>query len=434
MRTGLLKHPLGQVAEYVMMALVLASVVWVAQFFLHHHYLPQPFIFNAFDTFMDWFNTAAFANLPGAYDVWHAVYPPISFVFLNFFSLHSCYGNSISARNCDWIGLSTIIVFYLFNCWLAFHIFRRIDRTTAISRGLAFGLGWPLLYCLERGNLIIVCLPAFMYAYSGLAKSRFWQGLAMAVTINFKPYLVIASFCLAIKREWRALEFAGLLTVAVYLLTLAWFGSGDPFQIMENMGIWIRSTSAQFYEQIYASSSYSSFLLIWNSTFPLLNYVPSKIVERLLWFLPALMHMTQFFALAGLVAAWLQPQAVSMPRIAALLVGVHLASQGLPGYSLTFLIFLVFLEREHRAGQIIALICAYLLSVSYDRILVIIMDGNWPSWLSGVTTEVNFGLAIGQLVRPGLVIAIVWALAFDTITQAILAHRRHRPLLRFMPA
>ena len=434
MRTSLRQHLLGQVAEYGMMVLVLASVVWVAQFFLQHHYLPQPFIFDTFDTFMDWFNTAAFANRPGAYDVWHTVYPPISFVFLRIFSLHSCYGNSFNARDCDWLGLSTIIAFYLFNGWLAFHIFQRIDRATAIPRGLAFGLGWPLLYCLERGNLILVCLPAFMYAYSGLAKSRFWQGLAMAVTINFKPYLVIASFCWAIKRDWRALEFAGLLTIAVYLLTLAWFGSGDPFQIIENMGIWIKYTNGQFHEQIYASSSYSSLLLIKASAFPLLEYIPSKIVEQMSWFLPALIRTTQFFALAGLVATWLQPQAVSMPRIAALLVGVHLVSQGLPGYSLTFLIFLIFLERERRVGPVIALVCSYLLSVSYDRIFVTIMNADGPSWLSGLTARVNFGLAIGQLVRPGLVIAIVWALAFDTITQAILAHRRHRPVLRFVPA
>lgn len=424
----------GQIAEYGMAALVLASVAWVAYFFARNHYLPQPFLYVPADTLMDWFNPAYWANRSGAYEVWNAIYPPISFVFLRIFSIHSCYGEAINARDCDWIGRAAIVISYLTNCFVAFRIFRRIDPATAIPRGLAFGLGLPLLYCLERGNLILICMPAFMYAYSGLAKSRFWQGLAIAVTVNFKPYLVIASGALAFKRDWRAIEAAGLLTIAVYLLTLAFFGSGDPFQILYNMGVWVKATNGQFYDQAYSSTSYASLLLIQDSPLPILDYLPSAVLDRLMWLLPLLIHTTQLIALAGLVAAWLQPQAVTVSRTGALLVGTHMASQWIAGYGMVFLIFLVFLEQERRAGQMIALVCAYLLSLNYDVIIATIVFDEAISWLSGLAVRVNFGLAVGQFIRPGLVIIIVWALAYDTITQVILAHHRRRPSLGMLPA
>lgn len=413
---------------------VLASVGWVVSFFAHRHYLPQPFLYVPQDTFMDWFNPAYWANNPGAYDVWHAIYPPISFVFLRIFSIHSCYGDPFNARDCDWIGIVAILLFYLLNCWLAFHIFRRIDRATAIPRGVAFSLGLPLLYCLERGNLILVCLPAFMYAYSGLARSRFWQALSIAISVNFKPYLVVPSFALAAKREWRALEAAGLLTIAVYLLSLALFGAGHPFQIIENMGIWTRSTDDQSWEQFYFSTSFNSLLLLLNSSYPILDILPSKLVERLDWLLPLVMHTTQLAAIAALAGTWLQPRAVSLPRIAALLTAVHMATQWLAGYGIAFLVFLVFLERERRVGQVIMLICAYLLSISYDWVLAVIMSTENLSWLSGLAVQGGVGLSVGQFLRPALILVIIWALAIDTLVQVVLAHRRYRPSLGFSPA
>lgn len=425
---------IGLLGEYALLAAVLASDWWVIHFFIDHRYLPQPFVFNTFDTFMDWFNTAGFANAPGAYDVWHAVYPPLSFVFLRIFSVHSCYGDSINARNCDWIGIATILTFYVVDCVLAFVAFRRIDRSTAIPRGLAFAFGLPLLFCLERGNLIVVCLALFILAYGGIVRSRFWRALAIALTINFKPYLVVSSLALGVKREWRWLEAAALLSVATYLVTLILFGSGDPMQIIANMGLWVNFTNGQFWEQTYFSTSYSTLLLVKDSTFPILDYVSSDLVDTLVWLVPLVIHLTQLAALAGIVAAWLQPQAVPLARVTALFAGLHLVTQSPGGYALTFLVFLVFLEAERRPGQSIALFCAYALSVLYDRILASVVNTDTLSWLSGVTVQVDFGLAAGQMLRPGLVIILVWALAYDTVTQAILAHHRQRPSLGLMPA
>lgn len=424
----------GLLLEFVAMLGVLASVAWVVWFYLAHHYLPQPFIFDAFDTFMDWFNTAYWANRSGAYPVWHTVYPPLSFVFLDVFSIDSCYTTPSIARDCDWLGKATILFFYALGSALACVTFWRADRATAIPRGVAFALGFPLLFCLDRGNLILVCLAPFIIAYGDIAVAPFWRWLSIAITINFKPYLVLPSLALGVKREWRSLEAAGLLTVAVYLVTLMVFGSGDPFTMYENTGIWVTFTSGQFWEQSYFSTTYATLLLIRTSPFPILTFVSSEVVETALWVIPLLIRSGQFVAVAALAAVWLQPRAVPLARVAALFVGAHLITQSPGGYTLVFLIFLVFLEPQRRLGPGIALACCYLLSLSYDHVLASVISGNAVSWLSGQAVSVNFGLAVGQFVRPGLVLIVVWALSLDTIAQVYRAHREHRPSLGLAPA
>ena len=118
-----------------------------------------------------------------------------------------------------------------------------------------------------------------------------------------------------------------------------------------------------------------------------------------------------------------------MVRVAALLVGIHLITQSPGGYSLTFLVFLVFLEPERRLGPAVALVCTYLLSVTFDWQIANVLSGSVVSWLSGLIVPTSFGLSVGQFVRPLLVLAIVWALALDTIVQVARAHSWQRPTL-----
>ena len=424
----------GLLLEYASMLAVLASLGWVIAFYASRHHLPQPFLFDVHDTFMDWFNTAYWANRPGAYPVWHTVYPPLSFVFLDLFSIESCYVDPFAARDCDWIGKATILAFYAISASLAFVALRRADPATAVPRGLAFAFGFPMLFCLERGNLLLVCFVPFIVAYGNLAASPLWRGLCVALTINFKPYLVLPSLALGVKRNWRALEAAALLTIAVYLASLMLFGSGDPLSMVENTGVWVRFNSTQFWEQSYFSTSYAPLLTVRSSAFPILSYVPSAVVEFALTAIPLLIRSSQFVALAAIAAAWLQPRAAPLPRVAALFVALHLVTQSPGGYTIAFLIFLVFLEPHRRLGPAIALACCYLLSLSYDRVLATVIASTSPSWLSGQAVPVTFGLAAGQLLRPALVVAILWSLALDTITEAIKAHRRHRPSLGLAPA
>ena len=57
------------------------------------------------------------------------------------------------------------------------------------------GLGLPMLYALERGNLLILCFTCFVLGYGDLLRQRWLRCLALASAMNFKPYLKCLSCC-----------------------------------------------------------------------------------------------------------------------------------------------------------------------------------------------------------------------------------------------
>lgn len=422
-------------AEIALMLAVVASFIGAARWFAATGYLPQPFVFDTNDTFMDWFNTAFWANHRGAYDVWRSIYPPLSFAFLHLFSLPGCYLDSpFHARDCDWLGRATIVASYLVDVLLVAIAFWRSDRRTAVPRAIAFAIGLPLLFTLERGNLILVCFAFFVVAHGPITRSRAWQAIATAATINFKPYLLVPVAALAVRREWRPLELAGLATVALYLATLAMVGGGTPGEVVSNTANWVTFVSGQVWNEVNYSTSYAPFLLIRQSQMPLLDFVPSRLVEGIEFAVPIAIRTSQLLALFCLAAAWLQPAALSRNRLAAILLGAYLVTQSPGGYTQTFLVFLVLLEPWQGSGPKIAIACAYLLCLVGDWPLATVIELNTSSWLSGRPVSPSFGLTIGHFVRPGLVMAMLWALSLDALVKIARAHAFARPRLGLAPA
>lgn len=423
------------VPEVLLALAVLASLGAAALFFRANGFLPQPFVFDTNDTFMDWFNTAYWANNPGPYDVWRSIYPPLSFAFLDMFSLPGCYLQSpFHARDCDTLGRATIAAFYLLDFALIWLAFRRADPRTAPMRTIALGFGLPLLFTLERGNLILVCFPAFVLAHGPLLRSAGARAVAAAVTINFKPYLLLPVLALALKRRWRAFELAGIATVALYLASLAVVGAGTPGEIVSNTANWVVFQGGQVWNEVNYSTSYAPLLTIRTSQIPLLEFVSSRVAERIELAVPLLIRATQALALAALAAAWLQPKALPASRIAALVLGAYLVTQSPGGYTQLFLLFLVFLEPFRGPGPVTAIVCAYLLCLVGDVPVASILQITATSWLSERTVSASFGLTWGNFVRPGLIVLIVWALSLDTIARVVRAHAVQRPNLRLAPA
>ncbi|WP_420146421.1 hypothetical protein [Sphingobium sp.] len=422
-------RPRIAVTEYALAAMVVASVVWAALFFQQKGFLPQPFVMDTNDTFMDWFNTAFWANRPGAYDVWRSIYPPLSFVFLDLFSLSGCHLSSpFVARDCDWLGQATIIGAYAVNVALFWTLFRRNDRATAIPRTIAMALGLPMLFTLERGNLILIAMPAFMLAHDPMVRAPWVRAMATAATINFKPYLLLPALAQLVRREWRPLELAGIATIILYLVTLALVGSGTPGEIASNTANWIVFQGGQVWNEVNYSTSYAPLLSIRKAApIPLLDLVPSRLVEGIEYVVPLLIRISQLVALAALAGAWLQPRALSHERVAIMLLGAYLVTQSPGGYTQLFLLFLVLLERWQGFGPKIAIICTYLLCLVGDVQIASIIDLNTNGWLSGRPVTPSFGLTIGHFLRPGLIIIILWALSCDAMVRIYHAHARHRP-------
>jgi hypothetical protein len=422
-------------AEILLALGVVASLGWALRFFFEFGYLPQPFVFDTNDTYMDWFNTAYWANNRGIYDVWRSIYPPLSFVFLDATSLPGCYLQSpFYARDCDWLARSTIHAFYLIDVALAWVCFRRLDRRTAPMRTIAIALGLPMLFTVERGNLILVAFAFFMIAHGPVTASKPWRWFAAAVTINFKPYLVLPMLAHAVKRDWRPLELAGIATVALYLVTLALVGAGTPGELASNTANWVVFQGGQVWNEVNYSTSYTPFQMFRTLDIPLLQFVPSRLVETIEFLVPIVIRSTQLVALAALAAAWLQPKALPLHRVSAVLLGAYLVTQSPGGYTQLFLLFLVLMERWKGAGPALAIIAAYLLCFVADWPLATVLDVTSNSWLGDRTVTASFGLTAGHFIRPGLVVLIVWALSLDSIVRVARAHRVRRPSLGLVAA
>ena len=197
--------------------LVCCAILFNVVYFFYEGFIPRPFFHDTNDTFMDWYNAAYWVYHPDAYVNWLSVYPPFSFVFLRFFSEPSCYSaTELVARSCDPIGRLVLPGFVLLNLILVFIVYRRDARTTAIPRTIALGIGMPMLFAWERGNLIIPCFTFFILGHGRLLKAAWVRWLCVAASVNFKPYLVLSLAGRLVRRQWRWMEKTGTKLVLAH--------------------------------------------------------------------------------------------------------------------------------------------------------------------------------------------------------------------------
>jgi hypothetical protein len=406
----------ARVVEWGLSLCVIAGIVWVAASFVKTGYLPQPFIYDTNDTFMDWFNTAYWTHHSGAYSVWRTVYPPLSFAFLKLTTIGACYRDSpFWARDCDWLSKAWIMGFFVLNLLLVARSYRADDPATAPPRTIAMAIGLPMLFALERGNLILPCFTAFALAYGRLLKQAWIQWTAVALTVNFKPYLILAIAPYLVRRRWRWLEGCAFAILGVYLIAYVATGAGTPMELYDNTRNWVQVVGAMFWGDIFYSTSFATLSAAMKEPIPLLIYLDSKIVDLVATGLPVLVHGGQ--AVVGLVflASAFRPYVLSHARTGALAMAFILTTQSPGGYSEVFLLFLVFFERAAGPARITALVCAYLLCIPFDYILVTISQGISHSWLSHRSVYFTFGLSVGQFVRPALILLIEYSLAFASL-------------------
>ena len=406
----------GLVLEICFVVGIATGLLNCGFFFVHNHYLPPPFTYDTSDTFMDWFNTAYYAVNGGIYDGWGSIYPPISFDFLKLFSIGSCYvGDAASGRDCDWLARGTLFSFFILNIWLVFQIYRSVHRPSALIRTFALCAGLPMLFTLERGNLIVPCFTAFILGQSRLLKSARLKWLATAISVNFKPYLIFATIPLLMKRRWRWLEGAAVMSVVVYALSYAALQTGSPLDILPNMLAFYDYGGAGYYGTLYYGASYKSVLEYFETGIPLVAFVGSRPLEALQFGIPLVVRLGQLCGLAAIAATAFKPNAVSAARLAAIGMMLVLTTTEFGGYTEVFILFLVFQERWRGVCIGVALISAYVLSVTYDVSLASVSrDANY-SYLGHRLVEPNRPIDVGMLVRPGLILILELALSIATL-------------------
>jgi len=417
------------VIEWIMGALVLVGLGILTHTFFAIGYLPAPFVFDVSDTFMDWYNVANYAHNPGAYSVYHSVYAPLSFVITKIFGIPACYGSHPKdARDCDPIGIVQILVVYVCCVAVTAVAFYRHDRSTALPRTIAVGLGGPMLFALERGNLIMHTYIAFVFLFGGILASRRGLAVAAAFLVNLKFYMVMPVLGFAVKRQWRTLELCGVATVALYLITLFIINAGTPFDIAENLKIWFNLRAGTIWDEVLYSTTYKPYLLFDARLYPIRDYIPQKTIDLLTISIQVEVFSSRALAFLCIIAGWFYPKVVTVQRMAFFILMQSFLDQNPGGYAMSFVTFLVFTERWTNIRVGIAIVTCYLISLPADYTITEFFRYERLSWLSARMVDSAYGLSLGSLVRPGLLVIVLWSLGIDTLVSVHREMRRVRPL------
>lgn len=405
-------------AEWLGAAAIVAALAYACWRLAADGYLPAPFMFNHDDTLMDGVNTAWWARHAGAYEVWRSVYPPIAFAWLRLFLDPACYtGDEFAARSCDVWLRAALIGCYLANVAIVGIALRRQDRATAWPRTVAIALGLPMLFALERGNLVLPAFAAFALAHGGLLRRARSRWLAAAIAANFKPYLLAPVFAALLRRRWRWFEGAMLTTILVYLGTLIVVGEGTPYQIVRNIMLFASGDRAGGWDAAYYASSWVPLLrYLSDSPAPLATLVGSAPLDLLTRIIPLLMHASQALALVAAAAIWWRPAGIAPERAALLATLLAIATQEVGGYGQLFALFLLFLQPARGRLMGLAIALGYLVSLPADLLVrqfdaVLIEE----SWLGGHRVAASLGVPLGTIVRPGLLLLIMDLVAIDSL-------------------
>lgn len=426
--------PMAIAIELVAFLGIVVGFIDLCHVFRINGYLPAPFVFDVSDTFMDWFNTAYWSHHPGAYDVWNTIYAPLSFVITRLLGDPRCYANApLDARDCDIVGLIAIPLIFLACVVLSGVAFYRRDRATALFRTTGIAIGGPMLFALERGNLIMIAYFAFVLIYGDFLKSRSAFAATAAAMINLKSYLLFPLMALAVKRQWRLLEVCGIATLAIYLLTLFLVNEGTPFQIVHNLQVWFDLRAGTIWDEVLYSTTYKPYLQFDVRGYPIRDFVPQRTIDiasTAIWIEVALSRGMAILCIAG---AWFYPKAVATSRVAFFILMQSFMNQNPGGYAIAFIVFLVFLEDMKNVRVALAVVGCYLVSIPTDINITTFYEYEREAWLSGRLVNSAYALPLGAIVRPGILVVVLWSLAIDTLIDLHRAIRGGQPSLGFGP-
>jgi hypothetical protein len=412
--------PVNRWLEPSLAIAVVASIAWSIIHLFTQGYLPQPFFYEPSDMWMDWFNTAYWGHNPGAYDTWGTIYPPLSFVILRFLTDGSCYvgGGGLESRNCDWFGAVTLHAVFVVNLVLLWKTFRKIDRTTALPRTVALGIGLPMAYGLERGNLILLAFTFMLLAFGPLVRSARLRWLFAGLAVNLKVYLVASIFAQLVLRRWRWFEGALVATILVYLVSYAMLGAGTPMEIYRNIADYSSGFQSVSLLDLWYAGTYKPLISLLNGdVFPIVGVVGSRPVEVANLLIPVLINAVQATILLAAALAWCRPEGVPPHRIVLQAIGMALITAESGGYTQILLILFVFMEPWRGFGRKWAIIAAYLLCIAGDIPIENVPPSVHESFVAGGPIIAEYTVGIGPFIRPLLIMSLPFALALVTIRE-----------------
>lgn len=272
--------------------LSIINVAYIIIFYKNNKYLPEPFLHDKSDTFMDFYYPLFWALHDGAYSIWHSVYPPVNFVILKIY--HALFlmdlpevkdANELRKFSRYYPPYFIFIYISLFFFTIQLSFTRILDSKNRLLVFIALLLSPPVLFGLERGNLIFFSL--LFFAIYIQCHSVFLKILILSLLINIKPYFAVIYLMEILRRGNRdIILMTPLNTLIVFLISEAIFNQ-DAYLIIPNLLGFASKQIFSPYEIFSFPSTVIAFgninRLVTNINLPIyLLYIPKILVYVLL--------------------------------------------------------------------------------------------------------------------------------------------------------
>lgn len=168
------------------------NILYFYLFFSKNKYLPSPFVWDKSDTYMDFYNPLFWAIKEGFYTTYNSIYPGLNYYFLKIIGL--CIDSSLittpfELRDSHPVLSAALVLVNLVIVFIASNIGEW--RKVALNKPLIFltiALSTPVMFSLERGNLIFWAL--LFLAFYLKSKNPWIRGIFFGLLVNVKPYFL----------------------------------------------------------------------------------------------------------------------------------------------------------------------------------------------------------------------------------------------------
>ena len=372
-------------------------------FLILNGYLPSPFPNYKFDTFMDLFNPMYWAYDIGRYSEWLSVYPPINFIFLRalkFICGGATFGSPLDIRDESPTVIYIFISIYLvsvinllrYERWGVFNIKEKLLLFFIIV------FSSPMLFALERGNLIILSL---FFLPIVIKNDGFLRDLSIGILINIKPYFVILMLFYLIRKRFDSLATCSLIAGGIFLITGLCFDS-DYFLFFTNILSFSNNDNLFSLREITAlpsSITVFSYVLEAKDGFEIgVKYLGEGVV----YFLIRLIPFTNYIALSILTFSLVKkaPSLTDDELFAGILVLITNLGIWVGGYSVIIYVVLIPIFWNSTLLRS-ALILMALIFIPVD---LISLTGNYIgdqiSFFTGLKEPIYWTFTLGSIVRP----------------------------------
>lgn len=410
--------------------IALINLGGLAYYYLHlveYGFLPSPFVFDKANTFMDLFNPMYWAYDDGRYTEWKSVYPPLNFLLLrlaNFVAGNGWPADPFSLRaSSPAIALGYVMMSLLcLAAMFALEPWRTFRKSEKLALYLAMVASTPMLFALERGNLVVLCpiLVALALCRSGALRS-----LPIALLINIKPYFAVLLIYYLAKNDWKGfvqcLFFSGLIFVVSGVMLDAQF-----LYFLFNLFSFSQQTALfPFYDVLAMPSSISAISNV-------LFLSTGKSMETPLHLDKPTMHFIAWgieaikLAVVGTSVAALFRQARSMRDaevLAVLVVALTNFSVSVGGYTLVLYMAMIPCLAGMRYGKTyLALLACIAMPMDWLSFATMLLATNQHAYLSDWDVVFKWRLGLGSLMRPGMNLFLLGLLSYEILTRARTPH------------